>query len=105
MASELSPIDLATIPELAKLADEVERARQSRRLHRADRDVALLTPLAPAVADEPPRPTTRPLRFPKGSLVAATAGIVQYEGPTLTLDQERAAFEQALADDAEDTGT
>ena len=48
MASELSPIDISTIPELAHLVDEVQRTRRSRVIRRADEAVAVLSPVAPA---------------------------------------------------------
>ena len=50
MANELQPIDISAIPELARLADEVERTRQPRRLRRGDKDVAVLMP-APSPLD------------------------------------------------------
>ncbi len=48
MASELSPIDISTIPELAQLAEEVRTTRQPRVLRRGNEDVAVLSPLSPA---------------------------------------------------------
>jgi hypothetical protein len=47
MASELSPIDIRTIPELARLADEVHATGKSRRLRRDTEDVAVLVPVTP----------------------------------------------------------
>ena len=48
MASELTPIDITTMPELAQLADEVQQTRQPRRLRRDNEDVAILMPATPA---------------------------------------------------------
>ena len=45
MASELSPIDISQLPDLARLVDEVERTGKSRRIRRAGRDVAVLAPV------------------------------------------------------------
>ena len=50
MAAELTPVDISSIPELAHLADEVQRTRQPRRLRRGDKDVAVLMP-APSALD------------------------------------------------------
>jgi AbrB family looped-hinge helix DNA binding protein len=40
---------------------------------------------------------------PYGSVVARTAGIFKGAGPTLTAEEERAAFEQAVADEVMET--
>ena len=48
MASELTPIDLSTMPDLARLADEVRSTRKARVLRRDNEDVALLVPAPPA---------------------------------------------------------
>jgi hypothetical protein len=124
MVEELRPIDIGTIPELVRLVDEVERTGRPRRLRHGGRVVAMLVP-APQAADAgsqtvstpiPPRGrrratgpvagaharrrkrSGRPLpHYPKGGIVAATAGVVQYRGPVLTVEQERAAFERGVA--------
>ena len=44
MASESQPIDISTIPELARLVDEVQRTNRPRRLRRDNTDVAILSP-------------------------------------------------------------
>ena len=44
MASELSPIDIARIPELAQLVDEVAATGKRRRIVRDGQDVAVLAP-------------------------------------------------------------
>jgi hypothetical protein len=48
MASELAPIDIRQIPELARLVDEVRASRKPRRIMRDDEEVALLVPVRPA---------------------------------------------------------
>ena len=44
MTRELSPIDISTMPELARLVDEVRSTGASRRLRQGDEDVAILSP-------------------------------------------------------------
>ena len=44
MAQELQPLDISTNPQLAQLADEVERTQRPRRLRRGSKDVAVLMP-------------------------------------------------------------
>lgn len=44
MTTELRPIDIREIPELARLVDEVRTTRKPRRIVRDGEDVALLTP-------------------------------------------------------------
>lgn len=99
MATELTPIDVRQVPELAHLVDEVRTTRKPRRITRDNEDLAVLVPV-PTAADAPRPHPARPLRFPKGGLVAATAGIVQYDGPVVSIEEERAAFEQGVADEA-----
>ena len=48
MASELAPIDISSMPDLARLADEVRSTKKPRRLRRNNEDVALLVPATPA---------------------------------------------------------
>ncbi len=48
MASELAPIDISSMPDLARLADEVRSTKKSRVLRRNNEDVALLVPATPA---------------------------------------------------------
>lgn len=60
MAHELTPIDVSTLPELARLADEVQRTRTPRVLRRDDQDLAIVMPArAPAQTDI--GPTVRPM--------------------------------------------
>jgi hypothetical protein len=44
MTRELSPIDISTMPEIARLAEEVRSTGASRRLRQGDEDVAILSP-------------------------------------------------------------
>jgi hypothetical protein len=46
MTSELAPIDIRQVPELARLVDEVRTARKPRRIMRDDEELAVLTPPA-----------------------------------------------------------
>ena len=49
MARELQPIDISGMPEVAQLADEVERTKRPRVLRRGDKDVAVLMPATSAL--------------------------------------------------------
>jgi hypothetical protein len=124
VVAELAPIDVGAMPDLARLAEEVRATGRPRRLRRSGEDLAVLVPAASADddreqapsdgnrqvrrMDHPPtassrrRRPSRPLRFPKGGVVVATAGIVRYSGSPLSIEQERAAFEQGVADEAEE---
>jgi hypothetical protein len=44
MAAELAPLEVSSMPDLARLADEVRATGRPRRLRRAGEDVALLVP-------------------------------------------------------------
>ena len=95
MARELQPVDLSTTPELAELADEVQRTQQPRVLRRDNQDVAVLMPVrAPKRRRHPPAPRD-PL-----AVVERTAGIFkQYaKTPPPTPRDEKDAFEQAVAE-------
>ena len=47
MASELAPIDISSMPDLARLADEVRSTNKPSLLRRNNEDVALLVPATP----------------------------------------------------------
>jgi hypothetical protein len=47
MTREAPPIDISTMPELARLADEVARTGTPRVLKRGDEDIAILSPARP----------------------------------------------------------
>jgi hypothetical protein len=68
MTSELAPIDIHQVPELARLVDEVRASRKPRRLVAGDEDVALLVP-TPAT----PRRSRRAWRPRPEDLAAALA--------------------------------
>ncbi len=42
-----TPIDITTIPELARIAEEVEASRKPRELVRDNKPVAVITPVTP----------------------------------------------------------
>jgi hypothetical protein len=48
MASERTPLDISTIPELAHLATEVQRTNTPRLLRQGQEDLAVLMPLPAA---------------------------------------------------------
>ena len=47
MASELSPIDIRSLPQIAHLVEEVQATRKRRRITRDNEDVAVLMPARP----------------------------------------------------------
>lgn len=112
MTNELAPIDIALLPELARLVEEVEATGKRRRLTRGDTDVAVLLPVAqrrqrlPAppisVADERDPVIAELERRRRQGLNAAemTAGILKSyaKSPPPTPAEEKDAFEQAVAD-------
>jgi hypothetical protein len=51
MMHEPAAIDVSTMPELARLVDEVHRTQQPRRLRRGSVDLAVLVPAPPARED------------------------------------------------------
>ena len=61
MATELTPIDVRQVPELAHLVDEVRATRKPRRITRDNEDVAVLVPVAPTTRRRPRRPTAADL--------------------------------------------
>jgi hypothetical protein len=100
MARELAPIDISLFPELAQLIEEVESTHQPRRIRRDGQDVAIVVPATSRLRDAA---SVFPLpRYPSGGIVAATAGVVQYDGPVLTSEQERDAFERGVAAEVEE---
>jgi hypothetical protein len=97
MTSELTPIDIRQVPELAHLVDEVQATRKPRRIVRDGEDLAVLMPTPrrsrrPGAA--PPPRTTR-------GIAARTAGALkQYaKHPPATREEEKEAFAQALAEE------
>lgn len=112
MTSELEPIDIIQVPELAALVEEVLATGKGRRIARGDLDVAVLPPATPR------RRRLAPNRLPlqdEGDPVIAelerrrrqgmnvadmTAGILKpcAKTPPPTPREEKEAFEQAVAD-------
>jgi hypothetical protein len=109
MRSELPPIDIAALPELADVVEEVANTGRRRRITRGGRDVAYVTPAAhtppPAEADADAVLAELARRRRQGlGVVDATAGILRpYVRPMATIQQtiraEKDAFEQAVADE------
>ena len=101
MASELSPIDITNAPELAWLVEEVETTGRRRRFTRGGRDIAVLAPVSQTATTTANAALAELKRRRREGLdiVAATAGLVQYDGPVLTREQEKAAFAQGVADE------
>jgi hypothetical protein len=56
MAREAAPVDISTMPDLTRLAEEVARTRQPRVLRHGDTDLAVLSP-----TPSPRRRRTQPL--------------------------------------------
>ena len=48
MTNEVTPIDITSMPDVARLAEEVRTTRRPRLLRRNNEDVALLVPTTPA---------------------------------------------------------
>jgi hypothetical protein len=93
MTNELAPIDIRQVPGLAQLAEEVQQTGKSRRLIRDNEEIAVLRPLGK-------RQGAR-RRIGGPSITEQTAGIFkQYRlARPLTPREERAAFEQGVADE------
>jgi hypothetical protein len=94
MSEEPLPIDIADVPELAHLLEEVRTTRRPRLFTDHGKGIAVLYPLSQIDAPRLPLP-----RFPKGDVIAATAGILRHDGPALSIEEEKAAFEQGVADE------
>lgn len=54
MARELKPLDIGNTPELLRVAEEVQRTRQPRRLQRNSQDVAIVIPVPASIQDGAP---------------------------------------------------
>jgi hypothetical protein len=81
MAAEQQPLDITALPELSRLADEVQQTRQPRVWRRGDRDVAVLAGLT----DNDP--------------VARTAGILHTNQPFPGYAEEEEQAAAAIAAD------
>jgi len=76
MARELKTIDVSSMPEALKIAEEVSATNEPRILRRADQDLAVLMPL--------PRPRKRSPRgkvFTKDDPLMGLVGIGRSGGP------------------------
>lgn len=96
MADETGSIDISTIPELSRLVDEMQRTGRPCVLSRENVTVALLSPAKPVHRSRRSRAARDPL-----SVVERTAGIFHAAAkhPPATPAEEKAAFEQAVADE------
>ncbi len=95
MATELTPIDVRHLPELAHLVEEVRATRKPRRIVRDDEEVAVLMP-----APKPVRQRQTRLRPQGQSVTDQTAGALKaYRLPRpLTSQEEKDAFERGVAE-------
>ncbi len=93
------PIDISSVPELVRMAEDVRATRRPRVLRRAGEAIAVLAPL-PATRR---RAVPRPHRSTAAALaiVERTAGIFRdtVRRPPATIEDETAAFEQAVSDE------
>ncbi len=102
MTIEQQPINITNVPELARLVDEVRATHRPRMLRRADKDVAILVPLADEVLTPmPPNPALDAVLagVPKDDPVARTAGILHTDQPFLGYDEEEKAAALAIGYD------
>jgi hypothetical protein len=102
MAAEQQPLDITALPELSRLADEVQQSRQPRVWRRGDRDVAVLVPLVTAART--PAPANPALdavlaRLPKNCVTARTAGILHTDQPFPGYEEEEEQAAAAIAAD------
>jgi len=89
MTSELSPIDISTIPELARLVDEVQRTNQPRRLRRDNTDVAILAPAHPTPSRRRGKAVTQADIAASLAAVGSWQGLVDPEQLKADLDAAR----------------
>jgi hypothetical protein len=101
-APEQQPLDITGLPELSRLADEVQASQRPRVWRRANQDVAMLIPLANAA------PTPMPFNpalaavlagVPADDPVARTAGILHTNQPFPGYQEEKEAAAAAIAAD------
>lgn len=103
MVRELAPIDVPDASDLLRLAEEVRDTRRPRALRHNGKEIAVLMPPRASRAaakrqgrDE--RPVSRRVRRDL-ALVERGAGMLRRYAPTpsLTVEQEREAFERGVA--------
>jgi hypothetical protein len=89
MASELTPIDITQVPDVARLIEEVEATGKPRRIRRGDRDVAIVMPAPPT------RPAAaRARRFQK--MLAVAQRNPDVDGDALLEELEREDAERRV---------
>jgi hypothetical protein len=86
MVREAAPLDVSTIPELARLAEEVARTGRARLLRQHDTDLAILAPVAPRRRSRTGRTAQR--TKPDTEAVMALAGAWQGEVDTEQLKRD-----------------
>src|SRR5579885_3085788 len=102
MTHETPSLDIGDHPELARLADELQRTGQPCRLRRGDQDIALVIPLGTAtITPVPYNPALEAALagLPADSVVRRTAGALHTDQPFLGYAEEKAAMEAAIAYD------
>jgi hypothetical protein len=77
MARELKRIDITNVPELLRIAEEVQASQEPRVLRRDSEDLAVVRPIKPSRRRVPPGRATG-AKDPLWSIV----GIGRSEGPT-----------------------
>lgn len=87
----LKTIDISNLPEWQRIVEEVRRTNQPVILQQDSQDVAVVEPLKPTP--------------PAKKVVAQTTGMLKGSGPRLTVEEERAATEEAIAEEAEQRTT
>ena len=102
MAVERQALDITALPELSRLADEVQRSHQPQVWRRGGQDVAVLVPIATAMRTPAPyNPALAALlrKLPENSVIARTAGALHTDQPFLGYDEERERAAAAIAAD------
>jgi hypothetical protein len=88
MTREAAPIDIATMPDLGRLAEEVARTRTSRVIRRGDTDLAVLSPAKPKRQPRRKRVTQADIDAAIGA-IGSWNGIVDTERLKRELDEAR----------------
>ena len=88
MTRETTAIDISTMPDLARLAEEVARTRTPRLLRRGDEDIAVLSPARPKRRPRGKRVTQADIDAALGA-IGSWKGIVDTERLKRELDEAR----------------
>ena len=88
MTREAARIDISTMPDLARLAEEVARTRTPRVLRRGDEDLAVLSPARPKRRRKGKRPTEEDIAAALAA-VGSWKAIVDGERLKRELDEAR----------------